>query len=841
MNTLLQDIRYGLRMLRKAPGFTAVAVLTLALGIGANTAIFSLLNAVMLKSLPVEDPQQLVLFQWDDNKWPPQFGQTGGDSQYSFSYPAFEDFRTDSTVLSSVFAWVPLGFNDQNTTVAINGQPTLANGQMVTGEYFFGLGVTPLLGRGITEADENPAAPRVAVISYAYWTRRFARDASIIGRNITLNGIPFTIVGVTPPAFYGVQVGTEPDLWIPFDDKPNMRPWSTEPGNGATSVYNARDWLCINIIGRLKSGVTRAQAQSSLDVLFHNFVTADWHPDKPDQVPHMMLAPASQGLPQLQQGSGQPLYILMIAVGLVLLIACANVATLLLARTTTRKKEITVRLAIGASRSRLIRQLLTESVLMSMLGAALGLAFAAWCTRALITLMSSGSNSLVLDANADAKVLLFTLAAAVLTGILFGLAPAFRVTRIELASAMKDSAANISDARDKHRLGKSLIVLQVAISLVLMVGAGLFVRTLVNFEKRDYGFTQQNLLSFGLDPTRAGYHDARLVNLYSELLDRIQALPGVKAATLMEYAPFDGWSNNNDVAIESEGKKPISFNVRSQRIGPDFFSTMGIPIIAGRGINRADTAASLSVAVVDETFAKRFFPGQNPIGRRFSRSSKFDSKDAIEIVGLAKPAELTNPHAELRPKAYYAYAQVPEYVNMMSFEVRTQGAPSTVISALRDTVRQADPSLPLINLTTQKQETSAALSQENLFARLTTVFGLLALLLAMIGLYGTMAYSVTRKTHEIGIRIALGANPANVLGMVIRQGITLTLIGVAVGIVAALGATRLISSMIFGVTPYDPITLILVAAVLVAVALLACFIPALRATRVDPMVALRYE
>ncbi|MGC1107164.1 MAG: ABC transporter permease, partial [Candidatus Acidiferrales bacterium] len=528
MNTLLQDIRFGLRMLWKAPGFTAVAVLTLALGIGANTAIFSLINAVMLKSLPVKDPQQLVLFQWDDNKWPPQFGQTGWDSKFSFSYPAFQEFRAQRQTLSSVFAWTPLGFNDQNTTVGMNGEPTLANGMMVTGEYFSGLGVTPLLGRGINEADENPGAPRVAVISYAYWSRRFARASSIIGQSVTLNGIPFTIVGVTPSAFYGVQVGTEPDLWVPFDDKPNMRPWSTQPGGGGTSVFTARNWICLNVIGRLKNGVTREQAASSLDILFHNFVTADWHPDKPDQVPHMTLAPASEGLPYLQSSTEKPLNILMVAVGLVLLIACANVATLLLARATGRKKEISVRLAIGASRYRLIRQLLTESVLMSVLGGALGLVFAKWGTQALVALMSSGASPMILDAAADSKVLLFTLAASVLTGIVFGFAPAFRVTNIELASAMKDSAANISETRDKHRLGKSLIVAQVAASLVLMIGAGLFVRTLVNFENHNFGFDQQALLSFGLDPTRAGYHGARLVNFYSQLLDRMQALPGVK-------------------------------------------------------------------------------------------------------------------------------------------------------------------------------------------------------------------------------------------------------------------------------------------------------------------------
>jgi predicted permease len=836
--TFVQGVRYALRMLRKSPGFTAVAVLTLALGIGANTAIFSLLNAVVLRNLPVKNPQQLVLFQWDSEKWPPQFSMTGWRAKFSFSYPAFEQFRAQNKSLSSVLAFAPLDMADGNTTVEINGEPTLANGEMVSGEYFSGLGVAPVLGRGITNGDENRGAPRVAVISYSYWTRRFAEDSSIIGKNLVLNGVPFTIVGVTPATFYGEQAGAEPDIWLPFDDKLNLRPWSQQPSNTA-SVFTDRNWLCVNVMGRLKDGVTKAQAQSELDTLFRRIVTADWHPEKPDQVPHFMLASGSRGLPVLQTSSEKPLYILMVAVGLVLLIACANVATLLLARATSRKKEISVRLAIGASRSRLIRQLLTESVLLGLLGGAAGVVFANWGTRSLVALMSGG-NPISLDAHADSVVLLFAFAASVLTGILFGLAPAFRATRVELASAMKDSAGNISGARDKHRLGKSLIVLQVAVSLLLMIGAGLFVGTLLNYENRDFGFDQRNLLSFELDPTRAGYHDARLVNLYSQLLDRIQALPGVSAATLMQDPPLAGWQSSNSVSIEGAAT-PSDSEVRWYSVGPDFFRTLGIPITLGRGIERTDTAASPVVAVVDQAFVQTFFRGQDPIGHRYSTGSTFDPAHAFEIVGVAKPAELTYVQSEGMPKAYIAYAQNPTSLHAMFFEVRTQGPPANVVSEIRDVIRQAGPALPLIDLKTQAQQTRESLSQENLFARLTTIFGLLALLLAMIGLYGTMSYSVTRKTHEVGIRMALGAKPGDVLGMVIRQGITLTLMGIAIGIVAALGVTRLINSMIFGVTPYDPITFLMVAGVLVAVAFLACYIPARRAMRVDPMVALRYE
>jgi len=839
---ILQDVRYALRMLRKSPGFTGVAVLTLALGIGANTAIFSLINAIMLRSLPVKDPRHLVLFQWESDKWPPHFSMTGWQSDFSFSYEAFKEFSAQKNVMSSVFAFVPLGFNDQNTTVGINGEPTLADGAMVTGQYFSGLGVTPLLGRGITDADEDPSAPRTVVISYAYWTRRFVRDPSVIGKSVTLNGIPFTIVGVTPRNFYGISVGTEPDLWVAFDDKPNLRPWSMPPGP-TDSVFTERDWLCLNIMGRLKDGVTREQAQGALDAVFHQFVTADWHPPKDGDIPHFILAPGNQGLPVVQDYTARPIYMLMVAVALLLLIACTNVATLLLARANSRKREISVRLAIGASRSRLIRQLLTESVLLSALGGLLGLVFANWGTRALIALISRANNeTMILDAGTDSSILFFTFLVAMLVGILFGLAPALRASKADLLSGMKDNVSAVSDLRKKHRPGESLIVVQVAASVVLMIGAGLFMRTLANFKSHDFGFDQRNLLTFGLNPTRAGYHDAQLVNLYTQLLDRIQALPGVRAATLIQNAPFSGWSNkNSSVSVEGSAQNPSKSGMYWQGVGPDFFSTMGIPIVLGRGIQRTDTAASPKVAVVDETFTEKYFPGENPIGRRFSLSLKYDPANSYEIVGVVRSAELTDVKPGIHPNGYASYAQFPKTLGQMFFEVRAEGPPATIVSELRNAVHQADASLPLIALKTQEEETRYALSFQRLLARLTTIFGLLALLLAMIGLYGTLAYAVTRKTHEIGIRMALGAKPTHVLGMVLRQGVTLTVIGVAFGVIATLGATRLISSMIFGVSPYDPLTFVAVAAILSIVALLACYIPARRAMKVDPMMALRYE
>lgn len=843
MLTLWQDVKYGLRMLGSKPGFTAIAVLTLALGIGANTAIFSLIDAVMLKNLPVKRPQELVLLKWDTHHWPPWFSQTGGDSRLSFSYPAFKQFSTHNEVLASAFAFVPLGFNLQNVTVTVHGEPTLAYGEMVTGEYFSGLGVTPVLGRTITKEDEQPGAPRVAVISYAYWSGRFGRDPSILGRAITLNGTSATIVGVAPSSFYGVHPGGEPDLWTAFADLPNLRPWGAKPAF-TDSVFTDRGWISLNIMGRLKPGVTLDQAQSVLDIAFHQFVTADWTPDKPEQVPHLQLASASQGVNTLRRAYSQPLEILMGAVGLVLLIACANLATLLLARATGRRKEIGVRLAMGAPRTRLLRQLLTESVLLGTIGGALGLLFAAWGTQALLALMSSGAGGeqpMVLDVKPDAYVLLFTLGASVLTGILFGLAPAFRAARLDLASAMKE-ATKISEDRKGHFLGRSLVVAQVAVSLVLMIGAGLFVRTLENFDRKDLGFEQKNLLTFGVDASRAGYKGDRLVNFYQRCLEKVQTLPGVQFATLIQNIPLSNWSNNTNITVKGSKLNVSNDLLRWFVVGPDFFSTMSIPLIAGRGIMESDVVAAPRVAVVDETFVKTYLGGGYPIGQRFYLGTgRPDPKFAFEIVGLVKKAELTDIHAEPIPKAYMSYAQFPEELGGLYFQVRTAGNPSGLIPALRDAVHQMDSHLPLMDVNTQTQLTADALTQERIFARLSSFFGLLALLLASIGLYGTMAYSVTRKTHEIGIRLALGAGPQNVLRMVIGQGLRLTFVGVVIGVVTALAATRIISTMIYGVTANDPVTFVAVTVLLLAVAFIACYVPAQKATRVDPLVALRYE
>jgi predicted permease len=837
MEQFFQDLKYAARMLRKSPGFTAVAILTLALGIGANTAIFTLINAVMLKSLPVPHPDQLVLLSWDTHKWRPVDSETGGESALAFSYPAFAQLRQDTQDFSSMFAFVPLGFSPQNTTVLVNGEPTLADGMMVSGEYFSGLGVTPLLGRAITEADQQPGAPRVAVISYAYWQRQFAGSGAVIGESVAMNGVPVTIVGVAPSAFHGVQPGTGPDIWLAFADLPNLRPWGMQPYK-SKSVFTANNWICLNIMGRLNSADRMPQAQAALDGAYRNFLTSDWKPASEDQITHLKLRLAGQGLANLRSAYSEQLYILMGAVGLVLLIACANLATLLLARATGRQKEMSVRLAMGASRSRVIRQLLTESVLLSLTGGVAGLLFAFWGTQALLSLISGSDTPLVLDVRPDLRTLFFTGAASIFTGILFGVAPAFRAAKVNLASSMKETASNVSGA-SKNFLGKSLVVAQVAASLVLMIGAGLFVRTLRNMESKNLGFNQSNLLLFGVDPTQEGYQGRRLKNFYAQLTDDVRALPGVEAATLYEYEPFSGWSNNTEVHIVGSERKVAKPMLRFAAVGPDFFPTMQIPLVLGRGIQQRDSEKAPKVAVVNETFVHNFLAGENPLGHQIDFGG---DNSPFEIIGVVKDAELTDVHAEPMSQAWLPYLQEPaESLSTMYFEVRGRGNPTALVSEVRGAVRKLDLGMPLIHVKAQTDLTADALSQERIFARLSSFFGLSALLLACIGLYGTMAYAVTRKTHEIGIRMALGANPGDVLRMVILQGLLLALIGVGFGVAAGFGMTRLIAGMIYGVSANDPATFVGVSALLIFVAALACYIPARRAMRVDPLVALRYE
>jgi predicted permease len=872
IETLIRDVRYGLRMLVKSPGFTAVVVVSLALGIGANTAIFSLIDAVMLKMLPVRDPEQLTLLNWAAQGSPgvmPANGiihsltgnmdqdKTGRFTSRSFSYPTFEQIHDRNDVFSRVFAFA----DPDRVNLNVNGQPRWAEAELVSGDYFSGLGLAAVAGRRITEADDQAGAAPVAMISYGCWERQFGREASVVGKAIAINNVPFTIIGVTPPEFFGLQPGRSLDLWLPLHTQPQVEPsWA----QGGHSKFIANDDWWVVIMGRLKPGVSEQQAGAELEVAFQQSMAAQEEaarktspPQKPSDdetpagaqgLPHLELTPASKGLDYLRWEFSKPLFILMAVVGLVLLIACANVANLLLARATVRQKEIAVRLAIGAGRRRLVRQLLTESVLLAALGGVVGLALAYWATSLLVAFMSSGREPVALSVHPDLRVLGFNAAVSLFTGVLFGLAPAFRGTRLDLTPALKESAGGGSLGAHRgarSRLGKALVIAQVAASLLLLVGAGLFVRTLQNLETLNVGFNRYNILLFGIDPTQNGYKGERLASFYQELQRRLEALPGVRSVSASNHTLIGGGVSIGGISIQGyAGKQPetgrgASAGVHFNSVGPGFFETMGIPLVLGRTIGSEDTPAAPKVAVINESLARSYFADSNPIGRRIGGDEK--TSGDIEIVGVVGDARYADLRRGVPPTIYFPYLQGTEQLGPMHFEVRTAGDPTDIVTSVRRVVQSLGQNLPLFEVKTQVEQIDQTLFQERLFAKLSSFFGLLALVLACVGLYGIMSYAVAGRTYEIGIRMALGAERDNILGMVMRETLIMVALGVAIGIPAALAATRLISSMLYDLKPNDPLTITVSASVMIAVAAFAGYLPARRASRVDPMVALRYE
>jgi predicted permease len=812
-------------MLRKNLSFTVVAVLALALGIGANTAIFSLLDAVLLKMLPVQNPEQLVVVNTVGPK----------DSSNDYSYPVFERFRDQNQSLSGIFA----ATNTRKLSIKVNvpgtsGETESVEGKLVSGGYFSVLGVKPITGHAFTaEEDRVPGGHPVAVISYGYWQRRFGRNPAAVGQTFTLNDTSFTIIGVTPPEFFGETVGDAPDLWIP-----TMMQSQVYPGR---NFLNVRYVTWLRLVARLKPGVRLQQAQADLNVIFQQLQgevdTSKLLPKQRQEflAQRIELTPGSKGLSELRKRFSGPLRILMAVVGLVLLIACANVANLLLARAVARQKEMAVRLALGASRLRLVRQLLTESVLLSLLGGLSGLLLASWGSDVLLVLVSSGTFPIFLDLHLDTRILAFTSAVSLLTGILFGLAPALRSTRVDLTPALKDSARSLSGSRVHHGLGKMLIVTQVALSLLLLIGAGLFLRSLRNLKSLDAGFNRENVLVLNIDGGVLGYKEAQLKNLYRQLLERINTLPGVHSASFA-YQIFRG-GGSGICCISIQGAPPLpeeDRRVNANYVGPKFFETMGTPLLAGRDFDLQDNENAQQVAVINEAAARYYFPNESPIGKRFD----WWVNKGIEIVGVVKEAKQFGLR-EPAPRMFYLPLFQHGGPNFLA--VRTVGNPTGMIAAVRHAVQAVDPKLPIVRVTTLAALVDASLVQDRLVATLSSFFGLLALLLACVGLYGVMSYTVSRRTTEIGIRVALGARPRDVLKLVIRQGMVLTLIGVAIGLAAASALTRLMSSLLYGVSATDPVTFVGASVMFATVALLASYIPARRATKVDPMVALRYE
>jgi predicted permease len=850
MANLLQDVRYALKMLRHAPLFTIVAVLSLALGIGANTAIFSLIDQVMFRALPVENPEELALF-----------GRL-------YPYPRYEQFRDRNEVFSGTFAVCAL---DQVQAGGPEYTERLS-GRLVSGNYFSVLGVGAALGRTLAPEDERLATGQpVAVISHRLWKRRFGLDPSVIGRTIHLgpgrlvwgasmrreeaSGLssrpsfrPFTIVGVAPPAFSGETIGDAPDFWVPVTAQAQLMPgreWLTRPDVG---------W--VRVVARVKPGLSIQQAEAGITVLFQQLITQEVGSKLDEKIRRFIreakvpLLPGGRGFIREEHGKNSyasvreffdALWILMAAAGVVLLISCANVANLLLARATGRHKEIAVRLSLGAGRARLVRQLLTESVLLALMGGVAGLLFARWGSGLLVG-MASGflSSPIAVSLEPDTRVLLFTAAVSLLTGIIFGLAPAFRGTKIDLNTALKESAATVSGAVRGLGLRRILVVAQIALSLLLLIGAALFVRSLRNQQAVDIGYNRENLVLVRIDPVTGGYRGEAIAKLAGRLRDRFGSLPGVSAVTFSENGLFSGPESAGPIA--AEGHTPQSEGdmlARFDQVGPEYFRTIGIPVLLGRDIGAQDVAGSPRVAVINEAMADFYFPGTNPVGRQiFWLPGK---RMPIEIVGVAGSAQDHSVRWGPTRRFYVPLEQAIEGITTVIFEVRTSAKPEALVAALRKEVEAEDPTMPVLSVQTLDQLMARSMLQEGLIARLSGFFGILALLLAAVGLYGIMSYAVARRTNEIGVRVALGAQPGNIIRMVLRETLLLALTGVAIGIPAALAAARLVSSWLFGLEATDPVTIAGAALFMIVVACGAGFVPARRAARVDPLMALRSE
>jgi predicted permease len=840
LQTLWQDIRYGLRMLAKNPGFTAVAVATLALGIGANTAIFSLVNAVMLQSLPVRHPEQLVVPEWSAHEWPQNigtssFGDCNGRGRVgpnsggcSFSYPMFKEIREQKDIFSSVAAFA----GPAQLDLSGNGPASMAQGELVSGQYFQTLGVRSVIGRTLEAADEQPTATPVVVLNYGYWQSAFGGAAGAIGKMIRLNGVAFTIVGVTEPSFTRLTPGKALDMWLPLSQ---LVPLGLHWGSGSN---DARNWW-LTLVARLKPGMPAPQAQEAISLLFRNEILhGEKPPLKESDDPRVMLLPAQKTLTGIRSMFGVPLFLLMAAVGIILLIACANVAGLMLARATSREKEIAVRLALGAGRRRVIQQLLTESVLLSAAGALLGIFVAFWGAEGLASFLAANwYHPMAIDLQPNFTVLAFTVAVALMTGIGFGLAPAFRGTRINVAPALKENAGSLSAANHaggrRFGLGSSLVVAQVALSMVVLIGAGLLLRTLEKLKSINPGFDTRNVLLFSVDPTLAGYKEANIQNVYDEIERRLVASPGVVSSSYSSDALLDGGLWTSGYHFEGQPEKSY-VDVQTLAAGPDFFETMRIQVVKGRGFRAGDMRSKQEVAVVNEAFVHKFLEPRDAIGMHFGGTGTDEPQR--EIVGVVADTKYDDMRKADEPTAY-----IPLKNGQVTFALRSAVAPSALIPTVRHIVNEVDENLPVFGVRTQTQTIDRLLFGQRLVARLSSLFGALGLVLACIGLYGLLSYEVSRRTREIGIRAALGAQRQDVLRMVIKQGLVLVVFGLVAGVLAAFGATRFLQSLLFGVKPTDPWTFAAVCALLIFVGALACYIPARRATRVDPMVALRYE
>jgi predicted permease len=846
MDQLLQDLRYALRMMAGHRLFTAMAALSLALGIGANTAIFTLLDQILLRLLPVKDPQQLVLLTMRGR----HYGSNWGGN--AISYPMYHDFEDHNEVFSAMFCRFPIA-----TSLTSGSQTERIQAELVSGTYFPVLGVGAAIGRTFTSDDDRtPSGHPLVVLSYDYWKTSFAGDPAVLGKKAIVNGIGMTIVGVAQQGFNGVELGNAAKIFVPVMMQPDLMPQNQR------FLKNRRQrW--VNAFGRLKPGITADRAKTALQPFMHSMLEMEVQEAAFGRASSFArqeflkctidVLPGSQGRASLRRQLTTPLWVLMAITGMVLLIACANLANLLLARATGRQKEIAVRLAMGANRRRIISQLLTESLLLATLGGIAGVMLAFWADKLLIAAyLASDSQGLKISTVPDLRILLFTIAATVLTGLLFGLAPALQSTKPGIVHTLKDQASGVVGG-GHVRLRKTLVAAQVTLSLLLLIGAGLFLKSLNNLRTLGAGFPAERLIGFNLDPSLNGYKPDRAKLFYQQLTERLGALPGVKSVGLASMRILEG--NEWDSGMTAEGYTPTRAGDNPQpymnSISPNYFATLGVPFVSGRDFTLQDTQEirhgqlsddnwTPTTVIINQTFAKRYFAGKDPLGRRLGFGIDPGTKLDMEVIGVVKDIKYTSLRDDIPVQAFIPYL-ASRYVSGMTVYVRTTLDPTVLFSTVRAKVAELDPNLPVYGMRTTEEQLNRSLTTERMIASLSAVFGLLATLLAVIGLYGVMAYTVALRTREIGIRMALGAAGSHVIWMVMRDVLLLVAIGVGAGLPATLMLTRLVRNQLFGLAPHDPPTLLFAALGLALVACAAGYVPALRASRVDPIRALRHD
>jgi predicted permease len=873
MRHLAWDLKYAVRGLLRSPVFTLVTLGSIAIGIGANTAIFALVDEVLLRMMPVKHPEQLVLFTGPRN----HYGSNSGGNMLSF--PMYEDFRDNfvehgdepplprvslplisqpptNRIFSGIFCRRPGSVN-----VGIDGQTERVPAELVSGTYFEVLGVGAAIGRVITPDDDKVRGgsdSMVAVLSYDYWRNRFGADPKVVGQRITINNYPFTIIGVSQAGFDGVDIGYVPSLRVPVMMKAQMTPnWDD---------MDERRSRWVNVFARLKPGVTIDHAKATLQPFFHGlleqevqmpaFRNASAYTRDQFLKGQLDLLPAAQGRSPIRQQLTQPLWLLMGVVAGVLLIACANVASLLIARAAVRGKEIAVRLALGAKRSRIVSQLLVESLLLSMAGGVLGLVVASWTTGFLLRFLPTDTPHVISGA-IDYRVLAFNFAVSVATGVLFGLAPALRSTKPDLAPTLKDQVGSVVGGG--VRIRKALVVAQVTLSVLLLVGAGLFIRSLRNLQQLDLGLNTDNLIAFNVSPSLSGYTPVRSKLFSNQVAARINSMPGIASVAFANIGLLEGNEWDSSITVEGYAAKPgENMNPYCNAVSPGYFKTMGIPLVAGRDFNERDAIyqppdpARLAprdnrwvpppyrVAIVNERYVKHYFGGRPALGRHIGFGIDPGTKTPIEIVGVVKDAKYTGVRDDIPEQLFVPFLE-NDFAGGAVIYVRTSQAPSTAFGAIRQALREIDPNVPMYNPRTLEHQVEASLLNERLVATLSTAFGVLATLLAVIGLYGVMAFTVARRTREIGVRMALGAAAADVMWLVMREVLWLVTSGATIGLIAALALSRLVQTQLYGITPHDPSTIVVAAVALGIVAAVAGYIPARRATRVNPVLALRYE